>query len=74
MPGDGAEGRIDDRWVPHSISCSSRTFGNAPRPRVLREAIDAAWLAGLSGTSSRVASHDTSRSPDRTGPGRSRPA
>src|SRR6266545_1562397 len=55
-------------WVPHSISCNSRTFGNAPRPRVLREARNAASFAGLSGTSSMVASHDTSRSPARNAP------
>jgi hypothetical protein len=56
-------------WVPHSISCNSRTFANAPRPRVLREAMNPAWLAGLSGTSSIVASQDTSRSPARNAPG-----
>ena len=55
-------------WVPHSISCSSRTFGYAPRPRLLREVRNPAWLAGLSGTSSMVASQDTSRSPPRNAP------
>jgi hypothetical protein len=55
-------------WVPHSISCSSRTCGNAPRPRVLPEAMNPCLLAGLSGTSSMVASHDTSRSPPRNAP------
>jgi hypothetical protein len=56
-------------WVPHSISCSIRTFGNAPRPRVLLEAMNPCLLAGLSGTSSMVASQDTNRSPVRNAPG-----
>jgi hypothetical protein len=50
-------------WVPHSISVTSRTFGNAPTPRVLLDWMNAAVLASVSGTSMVVPSHATSRNP-----------
>ncbi|GAA3779802.1 hypothetical protein GCM10022225_80050 [Plantactinospora mayteni] len=43
-------------WAPHSISVTSRTFGNAPTPPVLLDWMNAAVLASLSGTSKVVPS------------------
>jgi hypothetical protein len=56
-------------WVPTSIRVINRTFGNAPPPLRLRDWMNAARLVSLSGTSSMLASQDTSRRPNRNAPG-----